>query len=93
MSSYLVVRTDSDGLTTLVLNRPEKLNSLNTALFEELGEHVKVIRQSAAIIGCVIVRRAGRCFSAGHDPGAIEYGESFTHLHLQASAIEQLANL
>ena len=31
----LVLREDSDGLTTLTLNRPEALNALNPALFVE----------------------------------------------------------
>jgi enoyl-CoA hydratase/carnithine racemase len=79
-------------LVTLLLNRPDKLNSLNTAMFESLAEHVNAIRASATV-GCVVVRGAGRCFSAGHDLSAIEDGESSTQLHLQASVIEKLANL
>ena len=93
MATDLVTRTDRNGLATLLLNRPDKLNSLNTAMFETLAEHVDAIRAETAKIGCVIVRGAGRCFSAGHDLGAIEEGESSSHLHLQASVIEQLANL
>ena len=33
----LVLRTDKDGAATLTLNRPDKLNALNVALFQELG--------------------------------------------------------
>jgi enoyl-CoA hydratase/carnithine racemase len=93
MDSMTVLRTDIDGLTTLTLNRPDKLNSLNTLMFEALREHVLDIEASTATIGCVVLRGAGRCFSAGHDLDDIARGESATHLNLQASVIERLANL
>jgi enoyl-CoA hydratase len=38
----LVLREDRDGLATLTLNRPEKLNSLNE-MFVELRAHVEQI--------------------------------------------------
>ena len=93
MTQVDIERTDKDGLATLTLNRPEKLNALNTRMFELLGEHVAQIAKSIDTIGCVVVRGAGRCFSAGHDLGAIGEGESSAHLNLQATVIEQLANL
>ena len=88
-----IERTDKDGLATLTLNRPDKLNALNTRMFALLGEQVGDIARSTDTIGCVVVRGAGRCFSAGHDLGAIAEGESSAQLNLQATVIEQLANL
>lgn len=88
----LVLRTDVEGLATLTLNRPEKLNALNADLFRVLGVHVDAIATDPKI-GCVIVRGAGRAFSAGHDLTAIEAGESAEDHNLQASVIERLANL
>lgn len=93
MSEVEIARHDKDGLATLTLNRPDKLNALNTRVFELLGEHVADIAASSETIGCVVVRGAGRCFSAGHDLGAIGEGESGAQLHLQATVIERLANL
>ena len=93
MTHVDIERTDKDGLATLTLNRPEKLNALNTRMFELLGEQVAQIANSIETIGCVVVRGAGRCFSAGHDLGAIGEGESSSQLNLQATVIEQLANL
>ena len=93
MAHVDIERTDKDGLATLTLNRPEKLNALNTRMFELLGEQVAQIANSIETIGCVVVRGAGRCFSAGHDLGAIGEGESSSQLNLQATVIEQLANL
>ena len=93
MAHVDIERTDKDGLAMLTLNRPEKLNALNTRMFELLGEQVAQIANSIETIGCVVVRGAGRCFSAGHDLGAIGEGESSSQLNLQATVIEQLANL
>ena len=36
----LVLREDHDGLATLTLNRPDKLNALTVAMFQQLQEHV-----------------------------------------------------
>lgn len=71
----LVLREDKDGLTTLTLNRPDKLNALTVALFAELRAHVERIRGDAAV-RCVVLRGAGKCFSAGHDLSDIATGEA-----------------
>ena len=70
----LVVRNDEDGLALLTLNRPDKLNALSVPLFEQLRTHVQDIATDATV-ECVILRGAGRCFSAGHDLGDISAGE------------------
>ena len=54
MSGPLVIRTDSGGVSTLTLNRPEKLNALNPSLFVEFRQHVDAIANDESI-GCVIV--------------------------------------
>ena len=93
MTEPCVLRSDDGGLVTLTLNRPDKLNALNTEMFVLLGEHLTEIAASTATVGCVVVKGAGRCFSAGHDLGAIDDGESSAQLNLQATVIERLANL
>jgi len=72
--SALVLREDHDGLAWLTLNRPDKLNSLTVGVFRELREHVIDLKKDDSI-GCVVLRGAGRCFSAGHDLGDIAEGE------------------
>src|SRR3984957_19634692 len=71
----LVLREDRDGLATLTLNRPEKLNSINVEMFIELRAHVDQMAREPDRIGLVVGRGAGKCFPAGHDPANIEKGE------------------
>lgn len=89
----LVLREDRDGCATLTLNRPDKLNALNVELFEALERHVDAIAGQTGEVGLVIVRGAGRCFSAGHDLNDIAAGEKPPRPHFQASVIEKLASL
>jgi len=70
----LVTRQDEDGLAWLTLNRPDKLNSLTVGMFKELRQHAIDLSKDDSI-GCVILRGAGKCFSAGHDLGDIAEGE------------------
>ena len=70
----LVLREDKGGWTLLTLNRPEKLNALTVGMFRELRGHVADLKRDASI-GCVVLRGAGRCFSAGHDLADIAAGE------------------
>lgn len=70
----LVLRDDKDGTAWLTLNRPDKLNSMTVAMFRELRDHVEKIR-SDDDVHCVVLRGAGKCFSAGHDLGDIAEGE------------------
>lgn len=89
----LVLRQDRDGAATLVLNRPEKLNALNVELFVQLDAHVRRLAKETDTVGLVIVRGAGRCFSAGHDLGDIATGERLPEPFFQSKVIERLANL
>lgn len=91
--SPLVLREDADGLATLTLHRPEKLNALTVAMFAELRAHVLQLAQDTERIGLVVLRGAGKCFSAGHDLADIAHGEHPPQPHFQADTIELLANL
>lgn len=74
MLTDTILREDHDGWSVLTLNRPDKLNSLTVGMFRELRSHVAALRKDDAI-GCVVIRGAGKCFSAGHDLGDIAEGE------------------
>ncbi|MEY2756659.1 MAG: short-chain-enoyl-CoA hydratase [Pseudomonadota bacterium] len=62
----LVVREDEGRLCWLTLNRPDKLNALTVEMFRELRRHVQDLKKNTNV-GCVVLRGAGKCFSAGHD--------------------------
>jgi enoyl-CoA hydratase/carnithine racemase len=89
----LVIRQDREGAATLTLNRPEKLNSLNVELFVQLNAHVARLAEETDTVGLVILRGAGRCFSAGHDLGDISTGEKLPEPNFQSKVIERLADL
>ncbi len=69
-----VLREDRDGLAILTFNRPDKLNALTVEMFRLLRDHTQAIARDDSV-GCVMLRGAGRCFSAGHDLGDIAEGE------------------
>lgn len=87
-----IVRTDrEDGLCTLTLNRPDKLNALDTQAFEELDAHLAALEQQADRVGCVVVRGAGRAFCAGADLHAM--GKTPVAPTFKPGVIERLGNL
>ena len=62
----LLQRHDSDGITTLTLNRPQQFNAISSAL---LGELEAVLASIAADTAArvVVIAGAGKAFCAGHD--------------------------
>jgi enoyl-CoA hydratase/carnithine racemase len=57
---------DDDGIGTITLNRPEKLNALSNELSQELADAVQRIAGDTRV-RAVIVTGAGRAFCAGGD--------------------------
>ncbi len=91
--SALVLRTDADGIATLTLNRPETLNALSPALFVELRGHIDAIAGSIGDVGCVVLRGAGKSFSAGNDIKAIQAGDRAPSVHFQAETLDAIEAL
>ena len=67
MNERILRQDDENGLCTLTINRPHKLNALDTAFFEELNTQLALLENAVDRIGCVVLRGAGRGFSAGAD--------------------------
>lgn len=88
----LVLREDKDGVATITLNRPDKLNSINIPLMVALREQVDAIAGDSSV-GCVVLRGAGRSFCAGHDLESIAQGERAPSRHFEPETIDAIENL
>lgn len=62
----LVLRSDSNGIATLTLNRPEQFNTLSSPLMHELLAQLETIAHDTAV-RVVVITGAGKAFCAGHD--------------------------
>jgi enoyl-CoA hydratase len=92
--SELVLRHDQGGITTLTLNRPDKLNALTKEMFEALEEHVDVLARQQRKVGLVILRGAGGHFSAGYDMEEVrDHVRAHGKPHYESEIIEKLAAL
>jgi len=87
-----VLRNDADGVATLTLNRPEKLNALNPATFKELRTHLDDVAADAAV-RCLVLTGAGRSFCAGNDLDAIASGEGRAEPMLGPETVSALEEL
>ncbi len=63
----VVLRQDEGGVATLILNRPEALNALNADVFARLHSLAVELARQTETVGCVVLRGAGKAFSAGLD--------------------------
>lgn len=91
-SEPLVTRLDVDGTATLTLNRPEKRNAINRALFREFRAHVEQLSEDESV-GLVVLRGAGGNFSAGHDLKEPSHADALGWLRQELLTIELLTSL
>jgi enoyl-CoA hydratase/carnithine racemase len=88
----LVLRSDRDGLVTLTLNRPDKLNALTPGSFVALRGHLDAIAADESV-RCVVLAGAGRSFCAGHDLSSIAGGERAPSRHFEPETVDALEQL
>ena len=81
-----LIEAISEGVATLTLNRPERLNALSTPIMGGLLEALPRLARDAAV-GVVVLTGAGRAFCAGGDvksmaEGSVERSmeDAVTHL-------------
>ena len=89
-----VLRECKEGLCTLTLNRPDKLNALNFDVFKALAAHIAFASENLSSVGCVLLCGAGRSFCAGNDlsdlGGVFEGGDGS---QFRSVTVERLASL
>jgi 2-(1,2-epoxy-1,2-dihydrophenyl)acetyl-CoA isomerase len=69
----VILEGKHDGIATLVMNRPERLNALNNELASALNEALGRIAEDDTV-RVVVIAGAGRAFCAGGDLGMIGKG-------------------
>ena len=72
-SNSLILESKQNGVATLTLNRPDKLNAINKDLAVALNESLGRIVTDKSIY-VVVITGAGRAFCAGGDLGVIGEG-------------------
>ena len=91
--SQRITRQDADGVCTLTLDRPDKLNALDTAAFQALDSHLDALEHDEGIVRCVVLRGAGRGFCAGADLNALADATEKPPPTFKPTVIERLALL
>lgn len=66
MTYKLIVLEKSEGIATITLNRPHKLNPMNEEILGEMADAINGINEDDAL-KVIIITGAGRAFSAGRD--------------------------
>ena len=67
MPFSLIQFETKEGIATLTINRPDKLNALNDAVIEELSEAVAAIETDDSIRGVIVTGAGPKAFVAGAD--------------------------
>ena len=91
--SQRITRHDDDGVCTLTLDRPDKLNALDTATFRELDAYLSALEHDEGNVGCVVLRGAGRGFCAGADLNALADATEKPPPTFKPGVIERLSML
>ncbi len=66
MTEPCLTRMDRDGIATLTLNAPSRLNALSDAMLAALADAFGALATDPTV-RVVILRAAGKAFCAGHD--------------------------
>jgi len=96
-STFETLRLDSpaDGVVTVTLNRPERLNAMTKTMFDELGQLVAALNSDHRV-RALVVTGAGEAFCAGYDLADAEEISRMTameFLDLQESAARALSGI
>lgn len=68
MAYEFILYEVADRLATITFNRPERRNAINWPMSAEISRALKQAESDPAV-SVIVLRGAGRCFSAGYDMG------------------------
>ncbi|CAG9407215.1 TPA: 2-(1,2-epoxy-1,2-dihydrophenyl)acetyl-CoA isomerase PaaG [Providencia alcalifaciens] len=66
LTEEMILTSLQDGVLTITLNRPERLNSFNDEMHRQLSAAIKIAEQDENV-RCLVITGAGRGFCAGQD--------------------------
>lgn len=84
-----LLRDHRDGVLTLTLHRPEKLNAIDLALSHALLEALEAAAQDPSV-RVVVLKGAGRAFCAGRDVSAPPSQDDLVSVQAVSQALVQL---
>jgi 2-(1,2-epoxy-1,2-dihydrophenyl)acetyl-CoA isomerase len=76
----VILEGKHDGIATLVMNRPDRLNALNSELAMAVNEALGRLAKDERV-GVIVITGAGRAFCAGGDLGALGKGHQTGATH------------
>jgi 2-(1,2-epoxy-1,2-dihydrophenyl)acetyl-CoA isomerase len=76
----VILETKHEGIATLVMNRPDRLNALNNELSMAINDALGRIAKDPSV-NVVVITGAGRAFCAGGDLGALRKGHQTGATH------------
>jgi len=76
----ILLEAKHEGIATLVMNRPDRLNALNNELAMAVNDALSRIAEDQSV-GVVVITGAGRAFCAGGDLGALAKGRQTGATH------------
>lgn len=85
----ILLSTLEEGVLTLTLNRPDRLNALNPALMRVLSEALQDAADDARV-GALLLRGNGRAFCAGGDIAAARDANEKKELTAEEQAAEEV---
>ena len=62
-----ILTEEADGILTITINRPDKLNALNAAVFTDISNAVDEVNNNPAIKSAIITGSGAKAFVAGAD--------------------------
>lgn len=90
MSERPILREEKNGVCYLKLNRPDKLNALDSVLFQAIDKELEEL-ETREDIHVIVVSGEGKCFCAGHDVNVL--GREDQDENLNARVIARLADI